>query len=404
VIVTPCDVDGVHAAFMTRRSPTLGIVMTMRRFRHDIERGLGSALIELRASDDTRRYLDAVRYACLHVTSSNVQDEGPRGWYLHQAATLVDGDGILVDITARYALAFPQCHTDLFEQLSNIVSEYALTGNGTARDALHAKYDQLLLRMHTHRRFRYGYYTERDEFFSLCRHLLTIDGWSAFKSVTADVATTLLPQDPDTVDAGFIECARHRFGRQRVDTFLRRRAAGSPEWNRYWLSASRDFDYERETNPLRREHPPLETPSLADVVSAEGGYCRKLSSQDARAVLAAGTDLMNGLELLAAHLTPDDEPVFRDEVERIPTAFWSDDWHHAVEITIRALGRMRGKPRTDVLNYVYRNTWCSSCRVRIVRLMYLKGIVTPTLQQEFLSDSHPDIRSLATKALSTLLA
>lgn len=56
---------------------------------------------------------------------------------------------------------------------------------------------------------------------------------------------------------------------------------------------------------------------------------------------------------------------------------------------------MRGKPKTDILEYLYRNTLCGFCREWIVRLMHKKKVLTIAILQECRFDSNSDIRIYA---------
>ena len=125
------------------QQPSMGI----GRFRHDLYRGLGSALLEL-GRGERPELVPVVRRACLTLTSYDPQCEGGRGWYLHQAATLTgQGESIEAEVRERFA----HCRPDgwLFSQLEGILLEFAYEGSSPARDALWARYaslNQLLVR------------------------------------------------------------------------------------------------------------------------------------------------------------------------------------------------------------------------------------------------------------------
>jgi len=51
-------------------------------------RGLDSAIIDLQSSDNPKKYMDIVRYGCLHNTTYDMQCKGDRSWYLYYAAQL----------------------------------------------------------------------------------------------------------------------------------------------------------------------------------------------------------------------------------------------------------------------------------------------------------------------------
>jgi len=119
--------------------------MGVSQFQHDLNRGLGSALLELN-HNARPELVPIVRRACLTLTSYDPQSEGGRGWYLHQAAILTgQGESIEADVRDRFA----HCSPDgwLFEQLEGTLLEFAREGSVPAREALWSRYSDLSQRL-----------------------------------------------------------------------------------------------------------------------------------------------------------------------------------------------------------------------------------------------------------------
>lgn len=58
--------------------------MTKKEFKHDMQRGLGSCMVELKRTPDINRYRDIILWGCNHELAYDAQCEGTRSWYLYQ--------------------------------------------------------------------------------------------------------------------------------------------------------------------------------------------------------------------------------------------------------------------------------------------------------------------------------
>lgn len=441
--------------------------MTKKQFRHDFLRGLGSALLELKNCDNPHQYYDIVRYGCLHNTTYDMQCEGDRGLYLHQAAQIVGGDVILKDIIARYTRTF----TDywFFNQLTSILFNYSINGSEIARSALYDKYYILLDKLsRVVPSKNKPVCKERDMFDWLCVWLTSLDGWYAFKAVIMDVCEKLLPKDRDFFfSEWFYDNSKNKFGEKRVDHFLSKRSEKCPAVQAYYNKAHECNNHLYEKQP---------EPTLEDILAGIGGerfhgrglsmrFCRNASSKDlekllqiamaeqdltrraellwgfrratapiseeiisellqnenddirdtafyimgnnpspkarkyALSLLKKGEGTINAISLLSKNILPQDEEIFSDAIKSIPVKFTEGDWHSAFMSAEDGIEKLRGKPKTDLLQYLYRETYCGSCRERVVRLMHKKGIATDSLLQEWRYDSNSDVREFADRVL-----
>lgn len=94
---------------------------------------------------------------------------------------------------------------------------------------------------------------------------------------------------------------------------------------------------------------------------------------------------------------PDDEPFLFSIVKSLPIKYDDGNWHAAFMDIEDGIKYMRGKPKTDILEYLYRNTLCGDCREHIVRLMHKKKVLTKAILQECRFDSNSDIRAFTEK-------
>ena len=118
-----------------------------------------------------------------------------------------------------------------------------------------------------------------------------------------------------------------------------------------------------------------------------------------RALIKSGEDIQGGLLLLSKNLRPVDEELFCNTVKSFPVRHSERAWHDVFMDAIDGIEAMRGKPKTDILEYLYRQTLCSFCRERIVRLMHKKKALPDVILQECRFDSDLDIRDLAERII-----
>jgi len=447
--------------------------LTKAQFKHDFLQGLGSAILELQTCGDPARYGDIVLYGCLRNTTYDMQCEGDRGRYLHQAAKLAGGaEAVETAVIQRFSGRFYYGH--LFEQLASILYHFAEDGGENAREALYRKYDCLLGELSRKRKFE-GYCHSRDWFFWLCVRLTSLGGWSAFKRIVGDVSERLLPKDAEFFFDDWFYCdAKDKFGQKRVEAYLEKQSERSPFIREYYDTAK-----EREARLYSDDRP---VPTLAEVLADEGGnrglviyFARKASAEDltklvraalsesdtkkkltllwpfrsrlfagltfpedalfqllesdderlrhtayeimgqkptaktrelALSLIHGGEDVENGVSLLLKNIRPEDETLLYDFVKSYlvdskqwdwEKKYW--DWHGVFMDAVAGLGVMRGRPKTDILEYLYRNTLCGSCRWSIVRLMHRKKLLPEAVLQECRFDSNDDIRDFAGRVL-----
>ncbi|HWT73173.1 MAG TPA: hypothetical protein VN258_00400 [Mobilitalea sp.] len=125
--------------------------MNKAQFKHDFLRGLGSALIELHSNCNPEQFCEIVMYGCLHNTTYDMQCEGDRGWYLYQAAQLID-DKEAVEATVIQKFFHARDNDWLFHQLTSILYYFAKEGSENARVALYQKYETILNELYTKKR------------------------------------------------------------------------------------------------------------------------------------------------------------------------------------------------------------------------------------------------------------
>ena len=119
----------------------------------------------------------------------------------------------------------------------------------------------------------------------------------------------------------------------------------------------------------------------------------------ALALIQSGEDIQGGLLLLSKNLRPVDEELFYNTVKSFPVRHSERAWHGVFMDAINGIEVMRGKPKTDILEYLYRQTLCGFCRERIVKLMHKKKALPDEILQECRLDANLDIRDFAERII-----
>jgi len=438
--------------------------MTKIAFRNDFLRGLGSALIELRSCADPTPFHDIILYGCLHNTTYDMQCEGDRGWYLHQAAKLSGNEMAIEDAVCQ---KFFRIGKDvwLFDQLTSILYHFAVNGSETARNALYRQYDNMSSELSRKRKFEQTC-LRRDMFDWLCVWLTSLDGWGAFKKIVGDLSEILLPKNAEFFFSDwFYSNSESKFGKKRVDQYLQKQSAQSPYIRVYYETAKK-----WDNHFQGREELPM--PTLPEVLDAakEGRsgrgiamrFVRKASPEDleklaqaamnepdaeiqtvllwafrrnskyvfpeefllrlshsndelirslayeimgqnpspktrelARSLIQRGTDIENGIFLLVKNPLPEDESLLYDVVKSFRPHKNEADLHGVYMNAREGIATLRGKLKTDILEYLYRNTLCGFCREHIIRTMHKKGVLSDDVLSECSFDANGDVRVFA---------
>jgi hypothetical protein len=111
-------------------------------------------------------------------------------------------------------------------------------------------------------------------------------------------------------------------------------------------------------------------------------------------IINSEKELENGIELLCGNFKKEDENILFDAIKRVKVNN-KNSWHGAFSAIETAFEKGSWKPQTAILEYVYQNTLCSWCRLRIVELMSQHKVLTKQILTECLFDSNSDIRVFA---------
>lgn len=118
----------------------------------------------------------------------------------------------------------------------------------------------------------------------------------------------------------------------------------------------------------------------------------------ALSIISDEKELENGIILLCRNFKLKDETLLFNAIKRVKINK-NSSWHGAYMAIELAFEKGRWKPHTDILLFVYENTLCSCCRLRIVKFMNQHKVLTKGILDECLLDSNLDIRVFAVTKL-----
>lgn len=148
--------------------------MTKKTFKHDMQRGLGSCVLELQNTRDRERFRPLVLWGCSRDMAYDAQCEGCRSIYLYQLIMQFPDQEPFMDIVEKRLFRSMRSRGWEFLQDCEILSCFAQDGKQRAWHILQSGYGELLRILYGKRKYgKDGRLPERDNFESLCVTLVT---------------------------------------------------------------------------------------------------------------------------------------------------------------------------------------------------------------------------------------
>jgi len=117
--------------------------MTLKEFRHDMIRGLGTCIIELENAIAIDKYRPIVLYGCLNVLSYEHQMEGTRSEYIYELTQYFHDDTYFENaIIDKFNKNLR--NSKLIITLLERLTQFAMRGSECSKKTLYAKYDELI--------------------------------------------------------------------------------------------------------------------------------------------------------------------------------------------------------------------------------------------------------------------
>lgn len=118
-------------------------------------------------------------------------------------------------------------------------------------------------------------------------------------------------------------------------------------------------------------------------------------------LLQNGIHFFEAVSMLAENYEEEDYDFFVNTVKQIPITFDESTKWHWIFMDVMHMIKYSPVKRTpkELLYYMYRNTFCSSCRAEIVKELGRRHMLTQELLEELQYDCNEDIRNYAYKKL-----
>lgn len=168
--------------------------MTKKQFKYDMQRGLGSCVMELERTQDWEQYQDIVIWGCKHELAYDTQCEGTRSYYLYQMIQLYeDWYPFYEAVAARIDKCYAKSDWE-FSQQAELLALMANGGYEPAIEKLNEVYRHLLNILMKPQRFPgHERFSERDNMEALCLAFLTYryDDMESLKNEYIKIANDL---------------------------------------------------------------------------------------------------------------------------------------------------------------------------------------------------------------------
>jgi len=120
-----------------------GLIMTLKEFKHDMLRGLGTCFIEMNNSTEIDKYKPIVLFGCLNVLSYEHQMEGTRSGYIYDLTQYFHDDPYFENAIIDKFNKNPRGTTRIITLIERL-AQFAMNGSQRSKNTLYAKYDKLI--------------------------------------------------------------------------------------------------------------------------------------------------------------------------------------------------------------------------------------------------------------------
>ncbi len=193
--------------------------MNIRKFKRNINRGLGSVIVELKRNEGhNEKYREAVLYACTHDTCYDAQSEDGRQYYLYEAIKLVGRqEYFLKALIARMKIADSY---NLIAHLAGLLYAFWTNGYDFAGTALLEKFNDYLSKIIRFRDME-KYKLAADTLTLLALWLCDIYGIKGFYRCAEQIGQAVRQYpDRDMITLGWlVSGCQDKFGRSFMERF-----------------------------------------------------------------------------------------------------------------------------------------------------------------------------------------
>ncbi len=203
--------------------------MNKSEFKRAMCCGLGRCVVELSSSGNINKYKNIVLWGCLHHLSYDKVFEGTRAYYVYKLTEFFQDEMFFLCPVAEKFSSLSACaDSDTFAHCCELLCCFAESGNDFAEQILKEKYADL-----------YSFLSEESDkaklkkasvnFENLCVYSDSLYGFSFFCKICKDIGELFLHKK-DADFSWFYHNGESRFGKKRVQAFLKKKAVKENEY------------------------------------------------------------------------------------------------------------------------------------------------------------------------------
>ena len=303
--------------------------MTKKAFKYDMQRGLGSCVLELKNTQDKEKFRPLVLWGCSRDMAYDAQSEGCRSVYLYRLITQFPDSAPFMDVLEKRLFQSMRSRGWEFLQDCEILSYFALDGEKRAWNILQSCYRELLQILHRKRK-----HTKDDlpnNFESLCLTLVSMQP-GMYRKLVKDIG--LLIEDNSLYSAAdfswFQNESEYELGEKAVHRILYH-----PDADEGIRAYARSMEETRERWKREESEIKKTEPETADEIYERlrgGGTPGSIYRGLARRMMAQGRS--QEIAALAEYYRKEEEPDLRYQLLRMlsdKSCVWSLDIERLIE-------------------------------------------------------------------------
>ena len=224
--------------------------MKKSEFKRAMCCGLGRCAVELSTAENIKKYKDIVLWGCLHNLSYDKLFEGTRAYYVYKLTEFFQDEIFFLRPLAEKFSSFSfYVNSDIFAHCCELLCYFAEFGNDFAEQILKKKYADLnafLIEETNKEKWKKA----SVNFENLSIFLDSLYGFSFFCKICKDMGGLFLHKK--TADFSWFYCnAESKFGKKRVQTFLKKKAAKEDEYAIFYNTVC--LENEKNNNLVSKE-------------------------------------------------------------------------------------------------------------------------------------------------------
>ena len=424
--------------------------------------GLGRCAIELSTTENIKKYKDIVLWGCLHNLSYDKLFEGTRAYYVYKLTEFFQDEIFFLRTLAEKFSSFSfYVNSDIFAHCCELLCCFAEFGNDFAEQILKKKYADLkafLIEEPNNEKWEKA----SVNFENLSIFLDSLYGFPFFCKICKDMGKLFLHNK--TADfSWFYSNAESKFGKKRVQTFLKKKAAKEEEYAVFYNTACwgnnnlalkeeiaekliekviKTTDSLKNRCRLRYTKNSTQCKFLAEMIKSTSDENRKaellqcfceecpieneeliryyqkgsvaLKRESLRilserrgsglrefAIGVLQEDCINGnaVCLLLNNYLPGDEKILFSALTKLKIDYKDRENWHGAFSAVMVADLKKIPVPKEVYYFIYENSLCSFCRQGALRRLARKRWITEDVLNECLYDSDYEIRSWAEKRI-----